>query len=152
MTLPQTAPSVAPIPELMRAARGSYKRSIDAELAARGLEEVPGAGGLVLAYLAAGRDSIEEMVRRLGVTRQSFSQLVDSLVTRGYVTRDPHPDDRRRMVLALTERGRVAADAVMAGARAVDEQLAARLTDAELDGLRKGLAVLGEVKAAIDVG
>jgi DNA-binding MarR family transcriptional regulator len=143
------AASAVTIPELMRAARGSYRLAVNAELAARGLEDVPGPGGLVLGYLAGGGDSIEEMVRRLGVTRQSFSQLVDALVARGYVTRDPHPDDRRRMVLALTERGTAAADAVMAGARVVDDQLAARLTPAELAGLRKGLAALSEIKAAL---
>jgi DNA-binding MarR family transcriptional regulator len=130
----------------MRAARGSYKRSVDLELAARGITDLPRSGGFVIALLETGSESIEEIVRGLGVTKQAFSQLVDALVTRGYVTRDQHPIDRRRIVLRLSDRGQLAASAVMTGAKAVDDRLQQQLTAAELRGLRKGLAALGDIK------
>jgi DNA-binding MarR family transcriptional regulator len=130
----------------MRAARGSYKRGVDAELAARGIVDLPRSAGFVLALLDAGSESVEEIVRGLGVTKQAFSQLIDALVTRGYVLRGQHPQDRRRIVVQLSDRGRIAATAVATGAKAIDDRLRQELTAAELRGLRKGLAVLGEIK------
>lgn len=135
------------IPELMRIARGSYKQAIDRALSHRGIDDLPRSGGFVLAHLLRGNGAVEELVDGLGITRQSFSQLVEVLVTRGYVSREIHPGDRRRMVLSLTASGVAAAEAVLAGTKAVDRQLASRLSAAELAGLRRGLAVLGEIKA-----
>lgn len=134
------------IPELMRVARGSYRQVIVVELAHGGFDDLPRNGGFLLSYLANGDESIEEMIRGLGVSKQAFSQLVDTLVLRGYVTRDINPQDRRRMTLALTDRGRGAAEAIFTATKAVDEELSRRLSKAEMAGLRRGLAVLGEIK------
>jgi MarR family transcriptional regulator for hemolysin len=61
--------------------------------------------------------SLSEAAEHIGLTLPSMSALVDGLVTRGYVTRKTHPDDRRRMNLVLTERGettlRVAREATL---------------------------------------
>ncbi|HWA65449.1 MAG TPA: MarR family transcriptional regulator [Mycobacteriales bacterium] len=138
----------ASIPALMRGARGSYKRGVEAELAARGITDLPRGGGFVLASLSTGSEAVEDFVRGLGVTKQAFSQLTETLVSRGYVVREQHPADRRRLVLRLTARGRDAAEAVVAGAQDVDDQLRQRLSKTELAALRKGLAALAEIKAA----
>ena len=53
----------------------------------------------------SGRD----LVTRMGISKQAVSQLIETLVTMGYVTRRPAPDDRRRTLLHLTARGRSAA-------------------------------------------
>jgi DNA-binding MarR family transcriptional regulator len=79
------------IPELMRLARGSYKRAIDAQYAARGIDDVPAPGGYVLAYLANGEESIPEMIEGLGIKKREYSQFMDSLVLRGFITRDIDP-------------------------------------------------------------
>ena len=65
---------------------------------------------------------------------------------RGYLVRDVNPDDRRRMTIELTERGRAAALAIEAGTRAIDAQLSAMITSAQMSGLRVGLAALAEIK------
>ena len=135
----------ASIPALMRAAAGSYRHAVGAELAASGFEDLPRNGALLVAYLASGGESIEEMVRRLGVSKQAFSQLADTLVLRGYVSRDTNPHDRRRMPLALTGRGSAAAEAISTATKAVDDELSRRLSTAEMAGLRRGLAVLAEI-------
>jgi DNA-binding MarR family transcriptional regulator len=134
------------IPELMRAASGSYRQAIGAQLAAGGFDDLPRNGGFLLAYLANGEESIEEMIRGLGVSKQAFSQLVDTLVLRGYVTRDVNTEDRRRMTLALADRGSAAAEAISAATKTVDEELSRRLSAAEMAGLRRGLAVLAEMR------
>jgi DNA-binding MarR family transcriptional regulator len=133
------------IPALLRGARATYGRSIRAELAGAGLDDLPRNAAFVLACLANRGGTIAELTRYLGVTRQAASQLIDILVTRGYLRRDPDPADRRRMTVELTERGRFAGAQVRAGVDAVDAQLARRLDTAQLRALRAGLAALIEL-------
>lgn len=47
-----------------------------------------------------------ELAERTGVTRATITGLVDTLERAGYVTRKPHPEDRRSMSVGLTARGR----------------------------------------------
>jgi DNA-binding MarR family transcriptional regulator len=136
------------IPELMRVARGSYKRAADIELAAAGFEDLPTASGYLLAYLENDEDSIQERIEGLGIKKRELNQLVDTLVLRGYVTRRLDPTTQAES-LALTERGRAANEASFRGASSVDQELERRLTAAELAGLRRGLAVLGEIKQSL---
>lgn len=148
MPTPSIADTYVSIPELMRLARGSYKRAIDAQYAARGIDDVPSPGGYMLAYLANGEESIPEMIEGLGIRKREYSQFVDRLVLRGFITRDIDPKDGR-MSFTLTERGRAAAEAIFEGGRIVDEELERRLSPAEIDGLRRGLAALGEIKQSL---
>ncbi|WP_285739491.1 MarR family winged helix-turn-helix transcriptional regulator [Kitasatospora phosalacinea] len=46
-----------------------------------------------------------ELSRRLGVTSAAATQSVNRLVSEGHLTRSPHPGDRRRQVLDVTESG-----------------------------------------------
>lgn len=62
---------------------------------------------LALRYLLeaerAGRDvGPKELAVRLGVTSASMTSLVDRLVRSGYVRREPHPTDRRALILRPT--------------------------------------------------
>ncbi len=59
-----------------------------------------------LAFLSDHKGaSLSEVADFIGLTLPSMSKLVDGLVTRGLVTRQTHPGDRRRMTLALTQAG-----------------------------------------------
>jgi DNA-binding MarR family transcriptional regulator len=148
MPLLSIADTYFSIPELMRVARGSYKRAIDVQLAAGGFEDLPTSSGYLLAYLANDEESIPERIEGLGIKTREFRQLVDTLVLRGYITRHIDPADGK-VSLALTERGQAANEATFEGASYVDEELARRLSEAEMAGLRRGLAVLGEIKQAL---
>jgi DNA-binding MarR family transcriptional regulator len=136
------------IPELMRVARGSYKRAVDIQLAAGGFEDLPTASGYLLGYLADDDESIPERIEGLGIKQREFRQLVDTLVLRGYITRQIDPADGK-VSLALTERGRAANEATFEGASYVDRELERRLSEAEMAGLRRGLAALGEIKQSL---
>jgi DNA-binding MarR family transcriptional regulator len=136
------------IPELMRVARGSYKRAVDVQLGAAGFEDLPTASGYLLAYLANDEESIPEKIDGLGIRQREFRQLVDTLVLRGYITREIDSTDGR-VSLALTERGRAANEASFEGCTYVDRELERRLSEAEMAGLRRGLAVLGEIKQSL---
>jgi DNA-binding MarR family transcriptional regulator len=136
------------IPELMRVARGSYKRAIDERLAGSGLEDLPTPGGFLLTYLTNDDESISERIEGLGISKHEFSRLVDTMVLRGYIRRTLDPAGKTRS-FALAERGRAAAEVIDEGARYVDEELERRLSETELAGLRRGLAVLGEIKQSL---
>jgi len=135
-----------PIPALLRAARGAYGNAIQARLAAAGFDDLPRSGPFVLGGMANRGVAGGDLIRQLGVSKQAASQLVDVLVLRGYLDRQVDPDDRRRMTIALTERGRAAAAAVRAGVEEVDGELALRLSTAQLAGLHAGLEALCAIR------
>jgi DNA-binding MarR family transcriptional regulator len=51
---------------------------------------------------------------RTGLTAGSATSLIDRLVSAGLVERTPHPDDRRRVLVDLTARGRSAIETMFA--------------------------------------
>jgi DNA-binding MarR family transcriptional regulator len=71
----------------------------------RGFRDVRPAHGFAFVRISAGDATVAEVAAHLGVTKQAASQLVEQLVQRGYVTREPDPTDRRSRRLALTPRG-----------------------------------------------
>jgi DNA-binding MarR family transcriptional regulator len=138
-----------PIPKLMLDARGSYGNLSRRALAEAGCDDVPDNGGFVLARLDVPGSEFTpqaEAVSDLRRSKQRSSQLIDTLVLRGYVERRNDPEDRRRMGVRLTERGRAAAAAIQAAVDTIDTELEQRLTAEELRGLRAGLAALAEIR------
>jgi DNA-binding MarR family transcriptional regulator len=110
------------------------------------MEDMPPNGPFVLGGIGNRGQPLGAIVQRLRVTKQAASELVDALVLRGYLSRTPDPDDRRRVNVALTERGHEAADAVLAGVLAVDRELAERVGVAGLEQLRAGLLSLCDIR------
>lgn len=135
------------LPALLRGARGSYAHTITAFLARAGCDDMPQNGPYVLGGMARRQASAADMVHGLGVTRQAASQLIDTLVVRGYLSREVSPADRRRLLITLTDRGCAAAAAIRAAVAQVDEQLSVMISPAELAGLRAGLAALAAIRA-----
>lgn len=141
-----TSTDVATIPGLLRAARGSYAQAIAAHLVEAGFEDVPRNGPFVLGGMANQGVSALEMTRGLDVSKQAASQLIDTLVLRGYLTRRINPQDRRRMLIELTDRGRAAASAIHAAVDEIDAELVRMISPDQLAGLRAGLVALTEIK------
>lgn len=134
------------IPALLRAARGTYARVIRERLAEAGFDDMPRNAPYVLGGMANRRGSISGLIRELDVSKQAASQLIDTLVVRGYLSRELDSDDRRRMSIALTERGLAAAAVVRAGVAEVDDQLAELCGPRQIAGLRAGLLALHEIR------
>ncbi len=135
------------IPALLRGARGSYAQAVTASLQSAGFDDMPRNGPFVLGGMANRGWSGADMIEALEVTKQAASQLIDTLVVRGYLTRQVNPEDRRRLTIELTERGKAAAVAVRAGVESVDAELAGMISPEELAGLRAGLTALAEIRA-----
>lgn len=94
---------------LIRGARTTYALVIHAPLAEAGFEDIPRDGVFAISAINQSDVSAGDLGRRMGVSKQSVSQLLDTLVLRGYAERSVDPLDRRRMRLTLTERGTRAA-------------------------------------------
>ena len=136
----------APLAALLRHARGAYGDAARRALAAAGFDDVPRNGGFVLAGLGDEFTPQADAVAFLRVSKQASSQLIDTLVLRGYLERRVAPDDRRRMELRPTERGRAAATAIQTAIVEIDGVLANRITEAELQALRTGLGALADIR------
>jgi DNA-binding MarR family transcriptional regulator len=135
----------AGIPGLLRAARHAYGNAIRAAFAEAGFDDIPRNGAYVLARVYDNMSALSEMTRELGTSKQAVSQLIDTMVMRGYLERTEDSQDRRRMLITLTERGRAAATVSWQAATAVDDELASRLDLEGVAALRAGLIVLAEI-------
>ena len=136
------------IPALLRASRGAYGNAIRRRFAAAGFDDLPRNAPFILGGMYRYGDDITagNLIRQLGVSKQAAGQLIDTLVLRGYLERRTNPDDRRRLTLELTARGRAAAEEVREGVEGVNRELAAQLTKDQLDGLRAGLVALTTIR------
>jgi DNA-binding MarR family transcriptional regulator len=75
----------------------------------------------------------------LHVTPRTITSLVDALVDTGFVTREPHPSDRRATLVTFTERGRATGQALLDGHRRLARQLFGGLAGDVFDGFDAGL-------------
>ncbi len=151
---PPTRPTVRPsdaeppwyeslaIPALLRHARTTYGSAMRTAQAEVGCEDIPRNGSYVLGAIARGGSPLGTIIEGLGVSKQAAGQLVDTLVIRGYLDRSPDPDDRRRMTVSLTERGRTAADAGRAAVERIDARLVERVGPEHVAHTRATLAAL----------
>jgi DNA-binding MarR family transcriptional regulator len=148
----QPAPPEAEVgvPALLRAARGSYGHAVRRSLAEAGFPDVPRNGAFVLGGMVNQGIEAGLLIRQLGVSRQAASQLIDTLVVRGYLERSPHPEDRRRLTIEATERGRAAATAVRAAVTAINDELAENITPEQLAGMRAGLIALCDIRDRLE--
>jgi DNA-binding MarR family transcriptional regulator len=85
---------------------------------------------------------LSEIIEEIGVSKQAAGQLVDTLVMRGYLERTVDTEDRRRLNVSLTERGRAAVAAQTAGRARVDAALLERVGAEHLSNARNTLAAL----------
>ena len=144
------------IPALLRHARVTYGSAMRKALEEQGFDDIPRNGLYVIGGLAMGAGDVplSVLIRELRISKQAAGQLVDALVTRGYLDRAVDEQDRRRLNVTLTERGRAAA-AIQAAVRdAIDAELQAQIGDDGVSVMRRGLGVLVEIgrRRAADAG
>jgi long-chain acyl-CoA synthetase len=85
----------------------------------------------VLGILDAGPEASSVLAEKLAVSRPSITGVVDGLVGRGLVRRDPDAADRRRIGVDLTAEGRRVLAAADAEAERRLAEVAAHLGDGE---------------------
>ena len=90
------------------------------------------------------------LAEALDVSPRNITGLVDGLVATGFVTREPHPTDRRATLVSFTEHGARTAKEMDEGRAQLAELLFAEMSDKKFNGLVLGLeAVLDRLKAEL---
>lgn len=135
------------LPALLRHARTTYGAAMRKALDSRGYDDIPGNGLYIIGGLALGAKAVPigQLARDMRVSKQGMGQLIDTLVTRGYLARTPDTADRRQLMITLTKRGQAAAEVQTAARAAVDRALAAKVSDEDIARTRRTLAALIEI-------
>ena len=110
--------------------------------AAQTLSIIEGAGGPLAPSIIAGR---------LMVTTGSMTSLLDTLERRGLVRRQPHPSDRRQLLVHLTDKGQTLVDTFLPEVVAVQTALVAGLSEADRAAAVRLAERLAEAATTINV-
>ena len=68
---------------------------------------------------------------RLLVSSATMTSLLDTLEQRGWVRRTPNPDDRRSLLIEITDEGRATADIFLPGLHKLERRVMSELSDDE---------------------
>ncbi len=82
------------------------------------------------------------LLRETLVTSGTMTNRVDRLAARGFVAREEHPDDRRGVLVRLTDAGRTTVDAAFVDLLAAEHELLAGLSGGERSALAGSLRML----------
>jgi DNA-binding MarR family transcriptional regulator len=94
-----------PFGRLLIRAHRAFLNGTTTKLEALGYTGLGGTPGVLIAQLDPDGTRLTVIAERLGITKQSASQIVTDLETRGYVQRLADPTDRRASLVRFTERG-----------------------------------------------
>jgi DNA-binding MarR family transcriptional regulator len=133
------------LPVLLGEGRMTYGRAIRRGYAGAGFDDIPKLGPRLLGGIrrfGGAVGSVGDVARDFGISKQAASKLIDTLVVRGYVERGTDPEDRRRLTLELTERGREAADVGWEATDRVDRELEEAVGAAAITQMRETVGAL----------
>lgn len=132
------------MPALLRHARTTYGAAMRRALAEAGYDDIPKNGLYVIGGLAmdGGGIPLGQLIEGLRISKQAAGQLVDTLVARCYLERAANPEDRRKLTISLTERGRAAAAIQAAAREKIDAELVTRVGQENINSARRTLAAL----------
>lgn len=135
------------MPALLRHARTTYGVAMRKALEEAGYDDIPRNGLYIIGGLAIDSKDIplSQLIRELRIAKQAAGQLVDTLVTRGYLDRRTDSLDRRKLTVTLTERGKAAAAIQAAAREKVDAELVRLVGQENVDRTKHTLGVLIDI-------
>ena len=131
------------LPVLLGEGRMTYGRAIREGYAEAGFDDIPKLGPRLLGGILRNGGTVGSagnVGHDFGISKQAASKLIDILVIRGYVNRGVDPEDRRKLTLELTERGRAAAEVGWEATDRIDRELEAAVG---ADAIRQVRATVG---------
>ena len=81
----------------------------------------------------------QALAAAMAVSPRNVTGLVDGLVGSGFVTREPHPTDRRATLVTCTERGSQTAEMLASGQQELAQTLFASMAEPDLRCFTAGL-------------
>jgi DNA-binding MarR family transcriptional regulator len=132
------------MPALLRHARHTYGAAMRDALTKAGFDDIPRNGLYLIGglALAAGDIPLAQLIKELRTSKQAAGVLVDTLVTRGYLERAVDKDDRRKMIVTLTGRGKAAAAVQAIARKKIDDALIAKVGEDDVACTRRTLTAL----------
>ncbi len=126
-------------------------RTIRAEFRAQRSNDLSVPQFRALAYIN-GNDgsSLSSLANHIGLTLPSMSTLVDGLVSRGLVAREEYLEDRRRICLRITPKGKSELEAVHDHTEAFLSDKLSGLTQEDLTKITQSLQILKDLFVSID--
>ena len=137
------------LPVLLGEGRMPYGRAIRKGYAEAGFDDIPKLGPRLLGGILRNGGTVGSagnVAHDFGVSKQAASKLIDTLVIRGYVERGVDPEDRRRLTLELTERGKAAAEVGWEATDRVDRELEAKVGTDAIRQMRATVGALVELR------
>ena len=128
------------VPEQLARVLRRYRPAMGEALAEGGYRPLMPAANWLLVAVARQPGTVNDLARRMDLTKQAVSRLAERLVILGYCDRVRSPANRRQVVLSVTEEGAGAAAALRAGIEEADEALLGSLDDGERAAFRRALA------------
>ena len=97
---------------------------------------------------AMGRDeaiTCSDFSKRINLSPSRSSRIIDNLVKKKLLLRKTREDDRRSILLYLTKKGWELKENIAQEEKKFEQLLAAQLTDADIEIIKKGLKLLEKV-------
>ena len=108
--------------------------------------ELQSSEGHLMSYLRSyGPCPISELHRVFGLKRSTLTSLLDRLESRELIRREPHPSDRRSVLVRLTRRGRTLAEKVQKPVADLENRIRAEIAAEDLRGFHRVLRAIAEV-------
>lgn len=113
------------------------------EVAPLGLQSVE---GHLLSFLRSYAPvPISELGRIFGLKKSTLTSLLDRLEKRGHIVREPHPRDRRSILIRPTPEGLRLGNEVQRPVDTLEQHIRAAITDEDLRGFHRVLEAIGDV-------
>ena len=96
----------------------------------------------VFPHLDLDGTRVTELARRMGITKQAVSQLIDDLEGLGMVERRPDPDDRRAKRVVFTNEGRAMMLFGLSVLRSIDDAMLIGLSPSRQKRFREDLLTI----------
>lgn len=122
----------------------AWQRSIRAALVPHELTHVQFVLLATLTAMQPTQATQKQLAEAAGTDVMMTSQVIRGLESRGLITRSPHPDDGRAVLLAPTVEGAAAIDAANSAVEDADEHFFHRLGSDDVDRFLRMLRTLNE--------
>jgi DNA-binding MarR family transcriptional regulator len=144
---PEQADFWIPLAGLFDIAHDAFFEDFLEELEQTEFSDIRPTHGCVFRFVRGEGMRLTVLAERSGMTKQSVGEIVDDLVSRGYVKRVPDPEDRRAKLICLTERGEQAQATALALFAKVEKRWAERYGAERIAAVRELLEEVAAVEA-----
>ena len=125
--------------------KASRQLSVYLETHTRELGVSPSEGHLISYLRSYAPAPVGELVRVFGMKQSTLTSMLDRLERDGFLRREVNPDDRRSLLIHITDAGADLSERLSDQLTRLEAEIRARVSDADMDGFRAVMAAVDEV-------